>query len=106
MRLMARINKMCLYKTDSYIFLFLLRGAKLNLFYIPSKRSRGIAMRPCAVRTREILSDARKPGLYCVSYAVFNPEFISRQGSFIPGVVAAAFNGPLLCVVVFSNARN
>lgn len=57
--------------------------------------SSGTAVRPCArLRTREILSDARKPGLYCVLYAVFNPEFISRQGSFIPGVVAAAFNGP------------
>jgi len=31
-------------------------------------------MRPCiAIRTREMLSDARKPGPYCVSYAVFNP---------------------------------
>lgn len=64
-------------------------------------------MRPCTVRTREILSDARKPELYYVLYAVFNPEFISRQGSFIPGIVAAAFNGrgPLLLYSVMRAIR-
>lgn len=54
-----------------------------------------------ALYTREILSDAHKTGLYYVLYVVFNPECISRQSSFIPGVVAAAFNGrnPLYSVM-------
>lgn len=48
----------------------------------------GARVRTRDTRMQERLSDARKPGLYCVLRAVFKPEFIPCQDSFIPGVVA------------------
>lgn len=48
----------------------------------------GARVRTRDTRMQETLSDARKPALYYVLRAVFKPEFIRCQDSFIPGVVA------------------